>query len=214
LAANGGIKMLPAIAITLAFLFAMAGCSSTSENYPVFQQTDVNPEPTKKPEAVVLREGDILRITFPGAPALDATPQIRRDGKITLSLVGEINAVGMTVNQLEKELVKLYSSQLVTKEVTVMLVSSTFDVYVTGAVFRPGKVISNRPLTALEAIMEAGGPDYTKANLKAVDVIRTSQGRTEHFKLNLKRVLNGQDSEPFFLKPSDVVYVPERFAWF
>jgi len=47
-----------------------------------------------------------------------------------------------------------------------------------------GKIMSDRPITALEAIMEAGGFDYTKANLKAVTVIRTENGQTEHHKLN------------------------------
>jgi protein involved in polysaccharide export with SLBB domain len=85
---------------------------------------------------------------------------------------------------------------------------------VTGAVLRPGKVTSDHPLSALEAIMEAGGPDYTKANLKAVTVIRHEDGKTQNYTLNLRNVLKGQSAEPFYLKPSDIVYVPERFTWF
>src|ERR1039458_6827658 len=73
---------------------------------------------------------------------------------------------------MEKELVKLYAPQLVTKEVTVLLESSTFLVYVTGAVARSGKLVSDRPLTALEAVIDAG-VDYSRANLKSVTVIRS-----------------------------------------
>jgi protein involved in polysaccharide export with SLBB domain len=62
----------------------------------------------------------------------------------------------MTPSDMEKELVKLYASQLVSKEVSVTVVSSTFVVFVSGAVIRPGKIISDHPLSALEAIMEAG----------------------------------------------------------
>jgi hypothetical protein len=69
-------------------------------------------------------------------------------------------------------------------------------------------------LTALEAIMEASGFDYTKANLKAVRIIRHENGRTEHHTVNLKRVLEGEETEQFILKPSDIIYVPERFNWF
>lgn len=161
-----------------------------------------------------MREGDVVKIAFPGAPSLDTTQQIRRDGKIALSPVGEIAVVGMTPAELEKEVLKLYSSQLVSKEVAVTVVSSSFPVFVTGAVIRPGKISSDHPITALEAIMEAGGFDYTKANLKAVVVVRHEEGRVKSYTLNLKLVLQGKQSEPFYLKPSDIIYVPEKFAWF
>jgi len=161
-----------------------------------------------------LREGDVLKISFPGAPNLDTSQQIRRDGKIVLSLVGEVTAVGMTPAELEKEIIKLYSSQLVSKEVTVTVVSSSFPVFVTGAVIRPGKILSDHPITVLEAIMEAGGFDYTKANLGDVRVIRNEDGRVKNYTLNLKLALQGKQSEPFYLKPSDIVYVPEKFSWF
>jgi polysaccharide export outer membrane protein len=108
----------------------------------------------------------------------------------------------------------LYGPQLQTKEVTVAVESSAFPIYVTGAVLRPGKILSDRPLTALQAIMEAGGFDYNKANLKKVAVIRHETGRTDHYTLNMKGVLNGEQSETFNLKPADIIYVPERFSWF
>jgi polysaccharide export outer membrane protein len=183
----------------------MAGCST-----PQFREADLD----QKPDPIVVREGDVLRVTFPGTPNLNATQQVRRDGKITLSLVGDVAAAGKTRLDLEKDLKELYASQLVTKDVTVTIESSTYEIYVTGAVLRPGKVITNRQLTALEAIMEAGGPDYTKANLKSVQVIRNNKDHVDHYKLDLKRVLKGADVEPFKLKPSDIIYVPERFSWF
>jgi polysaccharide export outer membrane protein len=167
-----------------------------------------------KSDSIVLREGDVVKITFPGAPNLNTTQAIRRDGKIALQLVGEFKAAGMTPTDMEKELLKLYAPQLQTKEVSVTVESSAFPVYVTGAVLRPGKIMSDRPLTALEAIMEAGGFDYAKANLKKVSVVRHENDRTDHFTLNLKGVLQGEKSEQFNLKPSDIVYVPERFSWF
>ncbi len=62
--------------------------------------------------------------------------------------------------------------------------------------------------------MEAGGFDYTKANLKSVNIVRHENGKSEHFTINLKRALRDGDKEPFHLKPSDIIYVPERFQWF
>jgi polysaccharide export outer membrane protein len=165
-------------------------------------------------EPITLREGDVVRITFPGAPNLNTSQPIRRDGKIDLTLVGEVEAAGLTPAQLEKKLAGLYSSQLLDKEVNVTVESSTFPVFVTGAVMRPGKVLSDHPITALEAVMEAGGFDYTRANLKSVRVLRNINGQIEHIKLNLASVLQGDETEAFYLKPQDILYVPEKFNWF
>jgi len=157
----------------------------------------------------------VVKISVPGAPSLDSVQTIRRDGRITLPLVGEVIAAGRTPLILQAELVQLYAPQIVSKEVVVTLVSSSFYTFVTGAVLRPGKITSNQPLTLLEAIMEAGGFDYTKANVKGVVVIRKdAEGRTHNQTVNLKRVLDGTDSQPFFLQPSDIVFVPERFTLF
>ena len=165
-------------------------------------------------ETITLREGDVLKISFPGAPNLNTSQQIRRDGKIVLPVVGEVIAAGLSPAELQQQLLTLYSPELLSKEVTVAVESSSFTIFVTGAVIKPGKVLSDHPITALEAIMEAGGFDYAKANLKAVVVVRNENGRTRNYTLNLKQVLQGNDNEPFYLKPSDIVYVKERFAWF
>jgi polysaccharide export outer membrane protein len=190
----------------MAGLLGLAGCKSA--HYSKVEEEKVAPEP------IVLHEGDSVRISFPGAPNLNTVQQIKRDGRIALQLVGEVQASGLTASQLEKKLLELYGPQLQTKEVTVAVESANFPVYVTGAVLRPGKILCDRPMTALEAIMEAGGFDYAKANQKEVMIIRHENGQIEHFKLNLKKVMDGQQSEPFNLKPFDIVKVPERFAWF
>jgi len=195
--------------LALWILALAAGCQTQAP-----QPSGVKEQTTAPPQIIVLREGDVVRISFPGSPSLDTTQQIRRDGKITLPLVGEVQAAGMSTEALQQDLVKLYAPQLSTKEVTVTLTSSTFPVFVTGSVIRPGKIVSDHPITALDAIMEAGGFDYTKANLKAVRVIRHEGDRVENFTLNLKLILDGKATKPFYLQPSDIVFVPERFSWF
>lgn len=169
---------------------------------------------TSQSEVIVLHEGDVVRITFPGAANFNSDQTIRRDGRITLTTVGDFKAAGLTPAEMEKELIKLYGPQLQVKEVNVTVTSSVFFVYLTGAVLKPGKILSDRPINALEAIMEAGGFDYTKANLKTVSVIRMENGRQQHHTLNMKRVLNGEQIAPFNLQRSDIIYVPERFNWF
>jgi polysaccharide export outer membrane protein len=193
--------------LAMAVLTAVIGCETSQVKVP----SEPPPEHT---EAITLREGDTLKISFPGAPNLDTTQQIRRDGRISLFLAGEMTAAGVTPAELEKKILELYSSQLASKEVTVTVLSSSIPVFVTGAVLRPGKILSDHPITALEAIMEAGGFDYTKANLSAVVVIRQEEGKAKNYTLNMKLVLQGKQSVPFYLKPSDIVYVPERFVWF
>jgi hypothetical protein len=69
-------------------------------------------------------------------------------------------------------------------------------------------------MTAFEAIMEAGGFDYTKANVKAVVVIRQEGDHVRRFILDLKKVMDGKAGMPFYLKPGDTIYVPEKFTWF
>lgn len=161
-----------------------------------------------------LQAGDTVKIAFPGTPTLDTTQQIRRDGKLNLIAVGEILAAGKTPVELEKELSEVYATQLVSKEVKITVVSSSFAVFVTGAVLRPGKLQPDRMLTAFEAIMEAGGFDYAKANTKAVRVIRNDGTKTQSFTIDLKAVLDGKPSEAFYLQANDTVYVPEKFQWF
>jgi polysaccharide biosynthesis/export protein len=203
------LAKLMAVVVLLA---AVAGCQTE-------QFTPANPnkqaaKPVQPTEDAKLQAGDILKISFPGSPNLDTTQPIRRDGKISLQLVGEVQAAGMTPSELESKLVSLYSSQLVSKEVTVEVESSSFPIYVTGAVLRPGKISSNHPMTALEAVMEAGGFDYTKADIKHVTVIRQEENGTKNYILDLKSVMDGKTSTPFYLKPSDIIYVPERFQFF
>jgi polysaccharide biosynthesis/export protein len=165
-------------------------------------------------EMLILREGDVLKISFPASASLDTVQPIRRDGKLNLPLVGEVVAAGLTPDDLQKKLVDIYASQLDSKTITVQVQSSSFPVYVTGSVIHPGKVMSDHPITALEAIMEAGGQDINTANMKAVGITRNENSAFQHFTINLQAVLNGKDTNAFYLKPGDIVFVPERFSAF
>ena len=196
----------------------LAGCQDQPEfnppGPPKMQAGQTGELDPKSNESLNLREGDVLKIFFPGSPTLDSTQVIRRDGKINLPLVGDVDAAGMTPAALEKKLVELYAPQLSSKQVTVQVESSSFPFYVTGMVLHPGKILTDHPITALEAVMEAGGFDYAKADLKDVTVIRRENNIMKHYKLNLKAVLDGRQSNPFYLKPDDIVFVPERFNMF
>jgi polysaccharide biosynthesis/export protein len=215
--------------LLLTLLFAISGCETEqfsnisparnrqlfkTETSPAEPQSESSKGQTPAPQPMVLREGDTLTVSVPGSSTLDTTQQIRTDGKIVLPLIGEVIASGKTPEQLQNELLKLYQPQVTAKQVIVTVQSPNIPVYVTGAVLRPGPVTVNHPVSALDAIMEAGGFDYTKANLKAVVIVRQEKDRTVRYKLNLKKVLAGSVGEPFYLQPFDIVYVPERFTWY
>lgn len=180
-----------------------------------------SPQPTPVSEAdaarstdITLHEGDVVKIVFAGTTSLNTTQQIRRDGKINLPLVGDVQAAGMPPRDLETRILEAYGTQLLSREVTVSVESAAVPIFVTGMVLRPGKVMSDRPMTLLEGIMEAGGLDYSRANLKAVRVMRREGDRLQTFILNLKPILEGAPGTPFYLRPADMVYVPERFTLF
>ena len=175
----------------------------------------VTPTDTIPYSTAVLREGDSIKISFPGAPDLGTTQQVRRDGKITLSLGGEIIAAGKTPAEIEKEVLKLHGDQLAVKQVVVTVTSSAYPIFVSGAVLRPGKISADRPMTVLEAIMEAGGFDHAKANLKKVTVLREFEGQTMSYNIDMRKVLQGDPgTKPFYLKPADKIHVPQKFNWF
>jgi polysaccharide export outer membrane protein len=207
----------------MAALAAAAGCQtapphSTNAPQPAAPASPgaTSNETTNSSKSLVLQEGDTIKIAFPGTPNLDTIESVRRDGKITLQMIGEYDAAGKTPAAVEADLKKLYGSQLVNNEVSVTVQSSAFVVYVMGAVLRSGKIISERPLTPLQALIEAGVDD-TRANLKAVWVIRTDNaGKTQKTKLNLYKVIHNPNEQmpDFTLKPYDVINVPERFNFY
>jgi polysaccharide export outer membrane protein len=192
---------------------ALWSSSLSAQAAPADSSASTNQAPANT-DSLILKEGDSIRVSFPGTPSLNSVQVIRRDGKITLDMVGEVSAAGLTPHALEEELIKRYGDQLVVKEIFVTVESSSFVVYLTGAVLKPGKLVSERHLSPMEAVIEAG-IDHTKANLKSVVIIRDlPTGKREKFKINLARQLKGEPTLPFSLEPFDIIYVPERFSWY
>ena len=190
-------------------ILALASCQSAGELARAEPRAAAG-----EPAMMTLQEGDEVHIGFPGVAALDVVQRVRHDGRISVPLAGEVMAEGRTPAELEGELLRLCGPQLVTKEVRVSVVAASYPIFVSGAVLRPGKLVCERRISALEAVMEAGGFDRNRADLTAVRIIRQEQGQTRNFTVNLKRVLDGKDDDPVFLRRADIVYVPEKFAWF
>jgi polysaccharide export outer membrane protein len=216
---NRILSIAPISAVLIAISVFIAGCAEPETSRPAPTPTAAAALATLPPappaDEQILREGDAIRISFPGAPNMETVSQeIRNDGRVTLPIIGEVVATNKTPNQLEKELSKLYAPDLVSSEVTVALQSSSAAYFVTGEVLKPGKIMPNRPISALEAVMEAGGFISDKADTTAVVIIRNENGHTKNYTVNLKRVIEGKDSDPFGLKPFDIVFVPQKLSMF
>jgi polysaccharide biosynthesis/export protein len=165
------------------------------------------------PTVLVLAPGDVLDVSFASATNMNAIRRVGPEGSITLPTIGQVQVAGKTVTQLESELKQRYAKELTDPELFVNLTQSGNVVYVSGSVARPGRIVLERPLTALEAILEAGGfaPD---ANLKKVTVIRYENENNTTYELNLQPVYSGGPVSPFYLMPRDVVNVPKKVQWF
>lgn len=157
-----------------------------------------------------LQEGDVIRVTFEVETNLNTVVKVQLDGTVVMPLIGTVKAAGKTPSELQAELMQAYERVLKVNQLTVSIVQSSASVYVSGAVLRPGRIPMERPLTALDAIMEAGGFDFARAKPSAVTVLRIENGTQVTYKLNLKKALEGKEQTPFYLKPFDIVHVPEK----
>jgi protein involved in polysaccharide export with SLBB domain len=158
---------------------------------------------------VLLKPGDEIELKFYYTPELDVTQVVRPDGKIALQLIGEISVQGKTPAELREELLKLYLPHLKKPEISVILRSlQNRRVYVGGQVMTPGVIEMPAEIDVLEAIMEVGGFLLPEAEVKSVIVIRHREDQRYAYSINLENALKGETSQPFYLQPQDIVYVP------
>ena len=186
------------LALCTAIALVTAGCQSLHNSSNVSYSTNA------------LHEGDVVGITFQYSTNFNTVQKIALDGMLNLDMIGTVKASGMTLIELQQELAKMYQPLVKDDVVTVKLIASTAGVYVSGAVLRPGMVEMDRPLTVLEAVMGAGGFDTSRAKLSAVSVLRIENGQQRTYHVNLKKVLDGEEKSPFYLKPFDIIYVPAK----
>jgi len=160
--------------------------------------------------------GDVLEISVWQHPELDRIVTVRPDGRMSFSLIGDVNANGLTPTKLDEVITKRLSEYVQKPEVTVVVTSiKSNQILILGQVTRPGAYPMEESLTVLEAVAIAGG--YTEsAALKKVTVIRQSRAETPKvIKVNLKKVIaKGDRSRDIILEPGDVVHLPKKAsAW-
>ncbi|MDR3556657.1 MAG: polysaccharide biosynthesis/export family protein [Syntrophobacteraceae bacterium] len=193
----------------LALLVPAAACQSARTVAPALAGQPYHAAKPGPAPGVRLRSGDVIEIKFAYAAQFDQTETVRPDGKIELPLAGEVVVEGKTPAQLREELMKRYSVQLKHPQLAVV-VRGLYErrVYVGGEVKKPGSVLMPGEMTALEAVMDAGGFNRQTAEAGNVIVVRNIAGNMIGMSVDLKGALKGERTRPFFLEPRDIVYVP------
>src|SRR6267142_3965619 len=151
--------------------------------------------------------GDKLRIEVYKDQQLSQSVQVRPDGKITLPLVGDMEATGRTPIELRDRIATSLRDYINNPTVTVIVVEAlASQVFVMGEVTHPGTMQLHGPTTILQALAMAGGFKEF-ANTKDVKVLRPNGSGIDTLRFNYKDVING-DAKPFYLRSGDTVIVP------
>lgn len=191
-------------------LFTLMACSTTKMA-------------TDKPDAVqvkaieeyVIGVGDQLQVNVWKNTELSMSVPVRPDGNISLPLVGDIAAQGLTAKALASNITKQLETYIRAPQVTVIVtdagsVDYLLRVRVTGAVKNPLSVPHKDGMTVLDLVLEAGGPtQYASKN--GAKLYRKVNGEIKVYPIRLNDILNkGKLDTNYTLAPSDIVTIPER----
>lgn len=174
------------------------------------QNADASTAPKPHDDSFVIGNDDVLAINVWKEPDVSRSIPVRSDGKISLPLVGEVQATGRTPLKLEQDIAARLKSYIAEPEVTVIVQqinSQKFNIL--GMVNRPGSYPINNSATVLDAIALAGGfRDFSKQ--KAIYILRqNADGTQTRLPFNYKEVVKGQNlAQNIKLQPRDTIVVP------
>jgi polysaccharide export outer membrane protein len=181
--------------------------AATVANSPA--QPPTTPDSKPSDDSFVIGNDDVLAINVWKEPDFSsASTQVRSDGKISLPLVGEVLAAGLTPLQLEEDLAAKLRNYITKPQVTVIVEqinSKKFNIL--GQVVKPGSYSLALAPTIVDAIAIAGGPrDFAKQ--KSIYILRENLGSTQtRIMFNYKDFLKGKNQN-VKLEPRDTVVVP------
>jgi polysaccharide export outer membrane protein len=156
----------------------------------------------------IIGADDQLHVSVWKEPDLTNTMPVRADGMISLPLLNDVQAAGLTPMQLaasiSDKLKKYITEPHVTVEVTQM---NSQRIYVMGEVLHPGAMNRTPDMTVLQALASAGFTQF--ANTKGIYVLRTESGKQSKLPVNYKKLVKGEDMQQnYVLKPGDTIVVP------
>jgi polysaccharide export outer membrane protein len=200
------VSVTPSPALTSA-----AGAAGTAGSaFP--SQTAEHAESSKVP-LYVIGANDLLKIFVWSSgvkqPDISGQVLVRPDGRISLPLVQDIQSAGKTPEELKQKIEESLKEYLEFPTVTVIVDAiQSYKVFVTGQVAKPGPIMTEKPITVLQAIALAGGFLPLSKPGETVIVRSTGEGSTL-FRFNYPEVIKGEHfNQNITLKTGDVVVVP------
>jgi polysaccharide biosynthesis/export protein len=209
-----------AAAATVTATPAVEAATAPTPSGPASPETE--PAPAPKPPPIVRNTSavdmskeyligpeDVLDITvWKNCPDLCRTVPVRPDGKMSLPLVNDVQAAGLTPMDLRRHLTEQLSEYLPSPEVSVIVREvHNFKVAVVGSVKMPGDYEIKSQATVLELLARAQGLTEF-ANRDKIVVLRQSGAKTERIQFNYRKVAEGQDQDNFYVRAGDVIVVP------
>ena len=191
--------------------FFLVACSSPAPKVlaPIGDQKAYSLEPYK------IGVGDAIQIAVWGNDKLSVSVPVRPDGKVSMSLIGDVLAAGKTTEQLSSDISAKLLNFIKSPQVTVIVTnpsSSDFQhrVRVTGAVRSPQSIAYRKGMTVMDLVLMAGGVNEFARPNKA-KLYRRVNGEVNVYPVYLDNILKQGDLETnYMLTPSDIVTVPER----
>src|ERR1700723_3028653 len=157
----------------------------------------------------VIGPQDVLDISVWKEPEVSRIVPVRPDGKVSLPLLNDVQAAGLTPAQLAVQITESLKKYVTSPQVTVIITTiNSQRVYILGEVTRPGAFPMLPGMTVMQALSSAGG--FTPfAKMKSIYVLRTDNGKKVKFPFNYKEAINGKNSEQDIqLKAGDTIVVP------
>ena len=208
-----------ALPVAIVLVMLAADPSGAQTQAPKANGAAPNPAAASTPPAVVaavpvaadylIGAEDLLSIVFWRDKDMSAEVMVRPDGMISLPLLNEVHAAGLTPTQLKDLLVEQSKKYVEDPNVTVVIKAiNSRKVFITGEIAKAGPYPLSGPTTILQLISMAGGlRDYAKAD--KIAIMRTENGKPVSFRFNFQEVLKGKKlQQNILLKPGDTIIVP------
>jgi len=192
--------------VVMTLVFVGLTCAAVAQDTPATgQPTTQGPPPT---HSYVIGAEDTLLISVWKEPDLTTTLPVRPDGNISLPLLNDVQAAGLTPMELAADITAKLKKFLADPRVTVVVTQMNSQrVYVSGEVLHTGAIPLLPDMTVLQALSIAGFTQF--ANTKEIYVLRTENGKQQRMPVNYKKLVSGKAMEQnILLKPGDTIVVP------
>jgi polysaccharide export outer membrane protein len=182
---------------------------AASRNDPAAATDKASPVPATTDPAYVIGPEDILDINVWKEPDVSRVVPVRPDGRISLPLINDVQAAGLSPQQLAGSVSEKLKKYLNGPQVTVIVTGMNSQrVFVVGEVLRAGAFPMLPGMTVLQALSSAGGFS-TFADVKKIHVVRLRNGKQIEIPFNYREVVKGDNSEQNVkLEPGDTIVVP------